>query len=256
MEFALAAFVIWLIWRSVRNSNRHKEEQRRRAICDAMSEVLTAEGKWKDGSWWHTERFDVASMVYSHNQGVDDQGWFTDYLAVRIGTSDWWFREQAITHYDAGVRTDDGPADYWFSARQMSHDPRPFLDARYVAAVRFFESHPGFTPQTMGEEEPLAASTLVWKPPVHADADRVVKNWEAFQARAKELQAYESQAMDASERCRDCGAEQDLLNPGRCSACGKILAKICSCGFHNLSVEGSCRSCGRRLRGADQTSKA
>jgi hypothetical protein len=248
VEIVLVGLVIWFVWRIMSNSAKASKAERVRQVCSRMREVLSAERKWDERGWWHSDRFNVAQMVYSHGRGIDDQAWFSDYLAVRIGTGDWWLRERATSHHVGAEETADGPQDHWFPAKRMMHDPQPFLDAVYMACVEFFRSTPGFTPLT-GTVDPLVepTSTHVWTPPVHAEHNRVEQSWAEFQIRAEALQEYESTAMDASERCGDCGVP-NTVSGGQCNRCGKVLAKMCSCGFTNLAMEVVCKSCGRRLQ--------
>jgi hypothetical protein len=211
-----------------------------------MQNALHAERKWTEGGWWHTDQFDVGQMVYSHNHGIDDQGWFADYLAVRRGTGDWWLRENASTHYVCATSTVEGAQDFWFPANRMMPDPQPFLDAAYFQCTEFFRGHPGFTPDAEPSRLLDQVSRHVWTPPQHADAQRVEKSWTEHQERAAGLQEYESKAIDEAEQCKGCGMP-NTIEDGRCTQCGRVAVRVCGCGFTNQPIEGTCRSCGRRL---------
>ena len=247
VEVVLAAFVLWFVWRFYANLKARARTERLRELQSRMRETLVAEHKWREGSWWHTEKFDVAKMIYSHAQGVDDQAWFTDYLAVRLGTDDWWLREYRSSRYVGADEEAGGSANHWFPAKRLAHDAQSFLDGVYLRCLRLFRSHPGLTPDVTFEAfSESGGSAHVWEPPIHADGQRVEKSWEAFQQRAKELEAYQAEALEQSDQCADCGVE-DTVRDGRCNACGKILARVCGCGFTNMVREVTCKSCGRRL---------
>lgn len=251
MELVVGALVLWFAWWLYARSRRkkHEEDVKRFEVLQArMEKVLEAERKWNDKSWWHTDRLDLRSMIYSHSQGVDDQAWFTDYLAVRLGTRDWWLRENRSSHWlCATEKKVEGPQEFWFPAKRLMHDPQSFLDKAYLECAELFRNNPGLTPDMNLEDciQPKAPGHI-WEPTAHAEGRRIEKSWEDFQRRAKELEQYQAKAIEQGSRCSACPSPNGIED-GRCVDCGKVLAKPCGCGFTNLPREVGCLCCGRRF---------
>ena len=257
VEIIIGIVLVWIVYRLSTSYSRKTagDLEKFRQLQRQMRELLEVRRNWNHNAWWHSDSLDLTKMIYCYNMGIDDQAWYTYYFAVRLGTRDWWLQEFRSSHFFCGSETAKPIQAYWFPAKNLLHEPQELLDTAYLECVEFFRRNPGMVPDTSGDQyRAHSASTYAWTPPAHADAIRVEQSWLAFQARTAELSKYESTAIDQGERCPDC-VPSTPVREGTCSGCGRLLVRVCDCGFTNLPGEAFCKSCERPLAEATNSSR-